>query len=430
MLVYVQNISPRFKYITSFLGSFYNCKINYTTKVEEYINYSGYRINYSSHSLTETELWIKPHGLLLEDFIHEVEVVCIQHEGGFKVIFPTDDDLGFDILSAIFYLLSRYEEYLPHKKDMYGRYAHENSIAFKNDLLHLPLINIWLEYLKKAIESKTGFQIADSEFHYQPTYDIDIAWSYRNKGILRNAGAMLRSLTQFNFKEVHERLLVLSGKKADPYDTYNWMEQLNQDYNLKPIYFFHVGSGRSGYDKNILPTNKQLQQLIKSLAVKNSIGLHPSWSSGDKEDEILKEKKMLEKISGIKITKSRQHYIRFTLPGTFRKLLEAGIEEDFSMGYGSINGFRASIASSFYWYDLQREKQTNLLIHPFCFMDANSFYEQKQNPDQTSNELMHYLSEVKKVKGTLITIWHNNFFGTDTIFEGWKEVYERFLNKL
>ena len=97
------------------------------------------------------------------------------------------------------------------------------------------------------------------------------------------------------------------------------------------------------------------------------------------------------------------------------------------MGYGSINGFRASVASAFYWYDLEKEEQTSLRIHPFCFMDANSFYEQRQDPPQTLEELMHYLAVCKAVNGSLITIWHNNFLGTKKEFEGWKEIYEQFI---
>jgi hypothetical protein len=53
------------------------------------------------------------------------------------------------------------------------------------------------------------------------------------------------------------------------------------------------------------------------------------------------------------------------LPETFRHLLDTGIQEDFSMGYGSINGFRASVASPFYWYDLEKEQTTYLLLYPF-----------------------------------------------------------------
>ena len=71
---------------------------------------------------------------------------------------------------------------------------------------------------------------------------------------------------------------------------------------------------------------------------------------------------------------SRQHFIRFTLPDTYRQLINAGIKEEFSMGYGSVNGFRASVALPFYWFDLEKNEATSLLVYLFCFMDANSFF--------------------------------------------------------
>ena len=30
----------------------------------------------------------------------------------------------------------------------------------------------------------------------------------------------------------------------------------------------------------------------------------------------------------------------------------------------------------------------------------------------------------------MISIWHNNFFGDDPLFKGWKEVYELFLEEV
>ena len=99
------------------------------------------------------------------------------------------------------------------------------------------------------------------------------------------------------------------------------------------------------------------------------------------------------------------------------------------MGYGSINGFRASVASSFYWYDLQREEETPMRIFPFCFMDANARFEQGFTPPQAMTELMHYYHHIRKVNGLMVTIWHNNFLGTDPAFAGWREVYEVFLKE-
>ena len=100
------------------------------------------------------------------------------------------------------------------------------------------------------------------------------------------------------------------------------------------------------------------------------------------------------------------------------------------MGYGSINGFRASVASPFYWNDLEKEEKTNLFLHPFCFMDANSFFEQKFSPQQALDALRHYYNAIKSVNGTMITIWHNTFLGTEKLFAGWKEVYEKFISEV
>ena len=99
------------------------------------------------------------------------------------------------------------------------------------------------------------------------------------------------------------------------------------------------------------------------------------------------------------------------------------------MGYGSINGFRASVASSYYWYDLEKEEPTTLRIFPFCFMDANSYYEQRYSAPHAMTELMHYYHHIRRVNGLMVTIWHNNFLGSDPAFAGWREVYEVFLKE-
>ena len=37
---------------------------------------------------------------------------------------------------------------------MYGRYAHENSLAYKEGFLNQPLINNWLQLFKKKLKKK------------------------------------------------------------------------------------------------------------------------------------------------------------------------------------------------------------------------------------------------------------------------------------
>ena len=392
-----------------------------TSNEEEFKNFEGARVNYSTGKKVNAAFTIPNCGLLFETDIHSRHIECFEHNG-YKAFFKgTDEDFAFDIFSATFYLLSRYEEYLPHGKDMYGRFAHENSLAFREDFLHLPLINIWVNDFVEVIKKKYSiFNIQCSMFKFVPTYDIDIAYAYKQKGLLRNTGGFLKSPTL-------ERIKVLTGLQKDPFDTYDWLDELHQQYQLQPIYFFLLAQKNGLYDKNILPHKTALKQLIKKHAAKYATGIHPSWQSGDNFLLMKQEKKLLQEIIEQPVTHSRQHYIRFSLPHGYRRLMEAGITDDYSMGYGSINGFRASVATSFYWYDLETEKQTSLRVHPFCFMEANAFYEQHLTPQEAYEELMHYYTVCKEVNGTLITIWHNNFFGTDKLFAGWKEVYQKFI---
>ena len=145
---------------------------------------------------------------------------------------------------------------------------------------------------------------------------------------------------------------------------------------------------------------------------------------------MLKEElEWLEIVAERKIIHSRQHYIRMSLPQSFQELIRCGIDKDFSMGYGSINGFRASVCASFSWYDLQNEKATGLRLYPFCYMDANSFFEQKHSPKEAYTELVQYYDTVKKLNGLFISIWHNNMLGTDPQFKGWPEMFELFMKE-
>ncbi len=431
VLIYSHISSSRLQYICSVIfKELIGIEFAITIDSEEFKNHTGAKINYSHAEISPDEFRIQNHSLLFENNIRAQAIKCFDvnnYKGFFKSV---NSHFAFDIFAASFYLISRYEEYLPREKDMYGRYDYQNSLAFKEGFLNMPLVNIWVKGLAEKLKEKYPiFNTRFSNFKFEPTYDVDIAYSYKHKGILRNIGGFILSPSA-------KRIQVLAGLKKDPFDNYEWLDVLHQQYNLKPLYFFLVAEKNGTLDKNILPHKEAMWTLVKHHSEKYSIGLHPSWQSGDDLFLLKKEKKQLEAMSENSqaipasqagCSKSRQHYIRFNLPEGYNRLTASGITDDYSMGYGSINGFRASVASSFYWYNLETEKQAPLRIHPFCFMDANAYYEQKQTVKQTFDELMHYLSVCKQVNGTLITIWHNNFLGDTREFKGWKEMYGQFI---
>ena len=394
-----------------------------TTDAESFKKYEGAKINYSELIIGDA-LQIKPNALLFETFL-QPQAIKVSHAKDKPIFFTTENaDCSFDIFAAIFYLISRYEEYLLHTEDTYGRFAHENSLAFQNNFLHLPLVNLWLQDFKQQLlQHFPSLIFQPKHFSFIPTYDIDIAWSYKEKGLRRNVGGFLKNPSL-------DRISTLFGNKKDPFDCYDFLHDMHSNFKLSPLYFFLVAKQNGMYDKNILPFNKAMQQLIKDHAAKYSIGLHPSWSSYNKPEIIKEEKNTLQHIAEKTVTNTRQHYIKLTLPQTYQQLIKNGFTDDYSMGYGSINGFRASTASSFNWYDLSAEKITSLRIHPFCFMDGNCFYEEKKSLQQSASALLDYYKICKEVNGELITIFHNDFLGTDPKFAGWKEMYINFLKKI
>lgn len=409
MLIYAEKITSRLQYIAEVF--FRDVKI--TSSVNEFSSFEGIKLNYSHKKFSNEEFNIQPAGLLFENNIRQQQIQCTEWNG-VNIFFQTKGDIPFDFFSASFYLLTRYEEYLPHKKDSYGRFSHEESLAFKQRFLNLPLVNLWMAELYVLLKQKFPvFQKPLSQFSFTPTYDIDIAYSVTGRGWLRKVYTI--------FKE-------RSGRR-DLFDIYAWLNELHKKHHLSPIYFFLLAKRRSKYDKNLSPKSPALKKLIRNISAIYSVGIHPSWQSYFDEQLIKEELIRLKKIAGKNVSASRQHYIQFTLPQTFRCLIESGITDDYSMGYGSINGFRASFASSFYWYDLMKEERTTLLLHPFCYMEANSCFEQKLTAEEAAHELQQYHNIVKKVNGQLITIFHNHFLTQESQWQPWRKMYERFLQE-
>lgn len=430
LLFYSDTITPRLRYIVDFFsGEIFNDPIQLTSDPESFKSFQGPKLNYSGKDFSETEFFIKSTSLLFEKDIRPTAIDCFELNFH-KAFFGTKGDFPFDIFAASFYLLSRYEEYLPYAKDEYGRFSHKESIAFKEGFLHLPIVNIWAEDLKKALQRKfPALVFKPGQFKCLLTYDIDIAYAFKHKGLFLTTAGMLRSLLKGEWDDFIQRWQVINSKAKDPYDCYEWLDALHLYCRVKPYYFFLVAKRSGKYDKNT-PTNvPAFRQLIEYYANTYKVGIHPSWQSGDDPALLKEEIEWMEVVTDKPVTNSRQHYIRFSLPDTYRKLLEVGIKKDFSMGYGSINGFRASVCSSFHWYDLEKEAVTDLKLFPFCYMDANSFFELKQNPQQAYNELMHYYNTVRKYNGIFIPIWHNNILGNDPLCKGWREMFELFMKE-
>ncbi|HKK09299.1 MAG TPA: polysaccharide deacetylase family protein, partial [Bacteroidales bacterium] len=367
--------------------------------------------------------------LLFENEIDNGEVSTIEFEGS-KALFPVKDEksfLPFDPFAASFYLLSRYEEYLPHKKDEHGRFHAHESIAWKNRFLKKPVVNIWAYHIKKILQKRfPGLKFKKRKFKFIPTYDIDIAFSYRSKGFVRTTGGYLNDLYRGQWKNLVLRTKAITGASPDPYDTFSYQINLHKRFNLNAIYFFLFGN-YSRYDKNISVNNKRYQHLIKHISDYAQVGVHPSYVSQDDFDQLKKEVSKLSTVLKREIKDSRQHYLRLDLPTTYRNLQALEITNDYTMGYAAEPGFRAGTCDPFYFYDLDLEIETKLRVHPFTIMDGTLIDYQKIKPQDAKQVIKPLIEEVKAVDGTFISLWHNHSLNPDSIYGNWREVYEELV---
>lgn len=336
---------------------------------------------------------------------------------------------SFDLFSAVFFLLSRMEEWGSTALDKHFRYPHSQSILHKKGWLQRPLVDEWCEALRLALNRQSGPRIPAPRPSFQASYDIDIAWSYRYKGLKRTLGGALRDGLKGRFGLISERLNVLRGGKTDPYDAFERLSGLHRRNGIRPLYFVLAALQPSDFDKNISPAHPAMQRLIRQLAAEGSAGLHPSYRSQDVPGRFKAEKEALEAICGETISISRQHFIRYWTDSTPRFLLEQGITEDYSMGYATANGFRAGTSQPFLWYDPEKEAVTPLRIHPFCFMDSTARFDLELSVEEAFDQLRGLRRRLFACGGRLVTVFHNFSLGNDPEWKGWWEAYARFVDE-
>ncbi len=428
ILIYTHKVTPRVRYIFKHIFTrILQIPIDFTGKVEEFVAYNGPKFSYTNVALGK-EFFVKSNELLFQQGIKDFEI-NVQKWENIPCFFLTNEqsEVPFDIFAASFYLISRYEEYLPHIKDAHGRFSATESIAFKNNFLEKPLVDIWAYKFLKTLKAKfPDFESPSRKYKYISTIDVDNAFAYKHKSFARTIGGFLKDISQFKIFTVWDRFAVLTNIKKDPFDTFKKIIESKKDHKVRTIFFFLIGDYTT-FDTNVSASKGKFKLLIKDMVDYARVGLHPSYYTMNNGTILKKEKERLESIINMPIKRSRQHFLRVSLPETYQKLIDLEIEEDYSMGYASHTGFRASTCSPFYFYDLDFEIQTPLKIFPFALIDSTLNDYMKLTAKQSLGKIRDLKNEVKSVNGVFVTVFHNESLSNYQRWKGWKRVYNSML---
>ncbi len=427
ILIYCPISSPRLTYtVKQLFGALLCAKYAVTTSKAIFLATNNARINYSTETI-EGAISIIPQGLLSENIISSPSPT-IGNWDDVLTLFPTKNaPLPFDIFSAIFYLLSRYEEYTDTHRDLHNRFTAKQSFAYKNNFLHLPIINIWANKLRLLINKQYSLNINKLEYNYVSTIDIDQVYYYKYKPLFKNILGGAKQLLKGEFSNLLQRIKTTFGSSPDPNNVYSWMADEHKKTNTKAFFFFLMGDAHPPYDPPPLYHKKEVAEIIKQIAKSNLAGIHPSYHSFNTKNIVREEKQRLATITNQNITNSRQHYLRFALPTTYRLLASCGIENEYSMGYADHVGYRAGIAAPFTWFDLEKNEETSLSIHPFAVMDVTLKNYMKQNPTEAVDTIKNLNAPVVENGGTFMSLWHNESLGNTGAWKNWRQVYQLLL---
>ncbi len=362
-------------------------------------------------------------GLLHQRGVHPVEIIWDRWDE-LPVLFPVKEgDLPFDLFAAVFFCLSRYEEYGTVQRDAHGRYPSAASVL--KPYIERPLVDEWLLAFEQLLIHRGLMEKpALRNLRWINTIDIDIAYAYRGRGVLRGIGAYGKDLLGGKWSRIRERFCVLSGLQSDPYDTYELVRTVSE--NAGETVFFVLCGERGGLDINLNPKSRSMRNLIALLNRWAVLGIHPSYASHTDASILAAEVALLSEILESEVICSRQHFLKFHLPDTYQLLAAAGIKRDYSMGYADAIGFRSGTAHPHLFYNLLRDETTELELVPLIAMDSAMLHYMKLTPAEALAKLNDLWAKATPTGGNFITLWHNHSLSERDEWKGWRDVYKSF----
>ena len=333
-------------------------------------------------------------------------------------------DPQVDPLGAAFHLLTlAHETGLP--EDEHGRPDHEQLQGWTLAAMERPVVDEWALALDDAW-SRQDHRLPPRRRSYTQvvTLDLDNGFKYLGRPWWRTLGSAARDVLNGRFRELGERRAVLMGQAEDPYVIDELFEQVTSRYADRTVVNLLVAE-RGRHDHAVPLAFPPMAERARALSRRHAIGLHPSYASSEVSGATAREKSRLEAVIGSSVKVSRQHFLRFKVPGTFVELEGLGIREEHSLGFSRRTGFRCGTCTPFPWYDRKNERRTELECWPFQVMDSALAYGMRLGPEAAVQEALRMSGAVRQVAGTFVSVWHERFISGHGREAGWEVVLPR-----
>lgn len=425
LLIYTQKLTPRISYIFKHIClRILEIDISFTSGIEEFIAHGGPKISYGKKPLGN-ELFFQSFGLLEQQGIEVVDFT-VRKWGDTYGFFSVSSSSGlpFDIFAASFYIITRYEEYLPHVKDEKGRFMASESLAFKEGFLQQPIVDIWVYLFKdRLLEAFPEMVFPKKKMTVHPIVEAAQTYAYKQKGFFRSVVGYVNSLFHGEFRNIIARTKAILGLERDPLDTFKWMVNIANKSKFDLTVFFLLGNSTS-FNESMNTHRQKFKLLIKYVADYQEVGLIFSYNSLSNYETLKVEKRWMQEITNRSLVSSINAEYLVNLPDIYRHLVELQVKRDFTMVFRNTIGFRAGTCTPFLFYDLDYEVKTPLVIHPSA-MTTTAFH-QKYASD-IEKTVTSIIASVEQVNGTFTMIFSNKDFAESN--KVWRKIFSEKLEE-
>ena len=336
-----------------------------------------------------------------------------------------------DIFATLFFMLTRWEEYVNKSRDEHQRFPHTASLAYQSDFLHRPIVNEYVEFLWNML-LELGFEGERKKetFSMIITHDIDEILRYPSikkviKGMIGDI--IYRKNLLLPFKTLYDYALISLKKKNDPYDTFDEIMDISEKFNMQSHFFFMAG-GESRYDNRYEISDPLVKTIIEKIKNRgHKIGLHPSYNAYNNPKLFTSEKEQLETIAESKIVSGREHYLRFEVPTTWQIWEDNQFEWCSNLAYAKEAGFRAGSCLPYTPFNILTRETLTLIEKPLTMMEV-TFMEQTKKTSEFDALAEYYLKITKKYNGEFVLLWHNATLYERSMLQ-YKESYQKTIQK-
>lgn len=321
-------------------------------------------------------------------------------------------ECGLDIFASSFFMLSRWEEFVIHKKDTEGRCPEEAMFVVKHKIFNRAIVNEYCDLLKYLLQ-KIAFKITNSDrkFTVFPTHDIDFLFRYNSIfSLIKILGGDLfrrKSVNDF-VNTVKSFVKFRLGKTNDPFDTFDYYMDLSEKYGYKSSFYFKP-STKGEHDATYDIFDNRVMRIISNIISRGHLfGIHPSKNTFNNKEQLQIEYDRIKSINE-DIIGGRQHYLLYDLPETLNYWNDLGLLYDCGLGFYDRVGFRCGTCFSYRFFDCVNRTTLKLIQKPLHVMDVAVC---RDNPDKEliMSRVKSIIDTVAKHKGEFVILWHNAVF--------------------